>query len=189
MKASDQLLAIAKVLNEENVHYFNEQLNYDWKKYKSIGDIRNLYPIESNMLNIYKEDEVFQNAYKNGFLIFDQKGKLIAIHSKETFEHNLQPQKCNQDEILVIGRFNDCYPISKEIFQQRYIHIEGSKYQKKSNIVIYAIQNPYDYEILVKNQHGDLKCKIGDYITKNNNSYAVVDKQIFEETYSEVQNE
>lgn len=184
MKASNQLFKIAQLINKQ---YFDPSLNYDWKQYRpKKKDIRHLYPNENNMLNKYKSDKVFQDAYKSGFLFFDKNGKLEKIHSKETFQSKLQPQKCNSDEVLVIGKFNDCYPISKQVFNDRYIHIKGSEYQKKTNIIVQAIENPYDRDILVKNQHGDLNCKVGDYITKNGNSYAVVDRKIFEETYQEI---
>lgn len=184
MKASKQLFKIAEIIKKL---YFNPLLEYNWKKYKSIGDIRNVYPIEKDMLNKYRDNEVFQNAYEKGFLFFDKNGKLEKIHSKETFEKDIQPEKCSQDDVLVIGRFNDCYPISRETFNERYKHLEGTQYLKKSNIIIEAIKNPYDYEIIVQNEHGDLHCNVGDYIIKNGNSYAVVNKEIFQKTYQETE--
>ena len=183
-KISNQLIKIAQLINDK---YFDPQLNYNWEKYKSkSGDIRHLYPNENNMLNKYKSDKLFQDAYKNGFLFFNENGKLEKVHSKETFEHKLEPQKIDANDVLVIGNFNDCYPISQKIFQERYEHIKGSEYLKKSNVIVQAIKNPYDYDIIVKNNHGDLNCKIGDYITKSNNSYAVVDSEIFEKTYQKI---
>lgn len=182
MKISKQLIKISTILKNSK-EYFDEDETYNWKKYKSVSnDVRNIYKIQNNMINKWKNDKKFQDAYNAGYLFFDQNEKLCAIHSKETFG-KLQPQKCKDGDYLVIGSFNDCYPINEQTFKERYDHINGSQYLKKSNIIIQAIQNPFNYQIIVKNQKGDLNCKINDYIVKNQNGYSVIDQKIFNATY------
>jgi hypothetical protein len=66
------------------------------------------------MLKDYSDDKVFQNALKNGYLIFEN-DVLKAVHSKETIG-KLAPEKVNKNDVLIIGKFNDCYPCPKSVF-------------------------------------------------------------------------
>lgn len=158
---------------------------FQWKKYKSVkGDFRNVYFLSNTMINDYSDDQIFQNALNNGYLIFEN-GVLKAVHSKETIG-KLAPEKVNENDVLIIGKFNDCYPCPKSVFQQKYKHVEGSLYEKLSNIIVEAYQNN-GYNMIVKSNHGQQMCKSQDYIIKSDNDYNVVDKQIFEKTYKQLQ--
>ena len=181
-KISEQLFEVATMLMQTfNPNKVEES---QWKKYKSKqNDFRNVYFISDTMLEDYSDDKVFQNALKNGYLIFED-NKLIGVHSLETID-KLEPEKINKDDVLIIGKFNDCYPCPKNVFENKYKHVDGSRYMKLANIVIEAYQNNND-NIIVESNHGQQICKSGDYIIRSDNDYNVVDKFVFEETYKNI---
>lgn len=182
-KISEQLFEVATMLMQTfNPNKIEES---QWKKYKSKqNDFRNIYFISNTMLKDYSDDQIFQNALNNGYLIFEN-GVLKSVHSKETIG-KLAPEKVNGNDVLIIGKFNDCYPCPKSVFQQKYKHVEGSLYEKLSNIIVEAYQNN-GYNMIVESNHGQQMCKSQDYIVKSDNDYNVVDKQIFEKTYKQLQ--
>ena len=69
-KISEQLFEVATMLMQTfNPNKVEES---QWKKYKSKqNDFRNVYFISDTMLEYYSDDKVFQNALKNGYLIFE----------------------------------------------------------------------------------------------------------------------
>lgn len=185
IRIAKALIKLAKTLiAEQDTPVFDTTKNYDWEEYKSVGDIRHLYPIENGMEDKYANDKFFKNACEKGYLIFDDNGKLIQIHSKETIGRG-EPQTCgSEDYALIIGAGgDDCYPIPKKVFEEKYIHKDGSEYYKIAGQVVQAIVNPQNKQIIIKHRTGDLYCKPDDYIIKRGDNYAVVDKDIFEKTY------
>ena len=158
------------------------------------------YEMSLNRMKLYKKRKM--EIYYIKSLDIAEKGKMIIIN---TLEGNVlvKADECNY---IMIGKYNDVYPISKELFDSKYEDVMGNidhsirlvaqSYNwniekiKKCRLVkesyVYAIQVNRDFKVYVKHCDSVIKGKKGDYYARSyedpENSY-IIQQKIMENTY------